>query len=111
MKTVMLTLIAGVVLTAFAANASLSGSNFPAPGKGYIAIDRTIVLLPSPLQWGDRLVMYNIQGKKVLEEFVGNGYLAANLSKLPTGVYTVTIVRKNSTIAAERVPIMGIRRG
>jgi hypothetical protein len=75
--------------------------------KGYITIGRNVIVLPARLQTGDRIDFYNMNGSKVFEQYVGTGYLAASMSKLPVGIYNLIVFRKGEAIAFQKVPIVG----
>jgi hypothetical protein len=75
--------------------------------KGYITIGRNVVILPERLRLGDRIDFYDLHGVKVFEQYVGTGYLAANVSKILTGVYNLSVRRNGKVIASKEVPIIG----
>jgi hypothetical protein len=76
--------------------------------KGYVTIGRNVVVLPERLQTGDRIEIFNINGKKGFEQFVGSGYLAARLSKMPLGIYTVVVQRDKRIITSLTTPLAGM---
>ncbi|NLE01249.1 MAG: hypothetical protein GX640_15390 [Fibrobacter sp.] len=82
----------------------------PDAGNGYITIGDNIVVLPVPLQAGDRIEFFNLYGVKILSKKVGIGYISQNLSSIPEGVYTVAIQRGHNIMARIKVPVEGIVR-
>jgi hypothetical protein len=76
--------------------------------NGYVLIGRNVVVLPEMLRSGDRMDFYNSKGDKVLETFVGSGYLAADISRLPQGAYTMVISRKGNIVTSRMTPIIGM---
>jgi hypothetical protein len=98
-------LIAGQVIASAPVNSLQNQSVM----KGYVVIGRNVVLLPERLQIGDRIDFFNVRGRKVFEQYVGSGYLAANISKVPKGNYTVVVYRNGKRIASQNTPIIGIR--
>lgn len=79
----------------------------PGAENGYITIGRSVVVLPVPIQKGDRLELYNMNGVLIMSRTVGNGYLSQNISTIPEGMYGLVVHRGRSIIAAENVPIAG----
>jgi hypothetical protein len=75
--------------------------------KGYITVDRNVVVLPERLQFGDRIDLFKANGARVLQQYVGNRYLSTNISNIPEGVYSIVIYRANQILATKVVPIMG----
>ena len=76
--------------------------------KGYITVDRNVVVLPERLQLGDRIELFKANGTKVIEQYVGTRYLSANLSNMSQGVYSLVIYRANKVVATRVIPIMGM---
>jgi hypothetical protein len=75
--------------------------------KGYITIGRSVVVIPERLQTGDRIDFYNARGVKVFHQYVGSGYLAASVAKLPKGFYNVVVVRNSRIIGSQKIPLVG----
>jgi len=111
MKTVLTILMAAIITVGFSATTPPAGRLNPTLGNGYITIDRSVVILPQRLKWGDKIALFNIHGRKVLEEYVGGGFLEVDVSKLPGGFYTILVSRNNAVIAAKVIPILGSVKG
>ena len=75
--------------------------------KGYVLMGRNVVVLPEMLVAGDCMDFYNSNGDVVLEEYVGNGYLAADISKLPEGAYNLVVSRNGRIVASQMTPFIG----
>ena len=105
----LMTAIIGCLVIAGSAIASVSGinkNNYTAM-KGYITIGRNVVVLPERLQSGDRIDFYNAKGSIVFEQYVGAGYLAADVSNLAKGAYTLTVFREDKIVSTQKVPFIG----
>jgi hypothetical protein len=109
MNTKLMLVIAGLLL-ALPVSASIpvkAEKGFPAL-KGYVLIGRNVVVLPEMLRSGDRMDFYSATGEKVLEQYVGQGYMAANISGLPHGTYTLVVSRNGRIVASQLTPLMGM---
>jgi hypothetical protein len=76
--------------------------------QGYMMMGRNVVVLPEMLHAGDRMDLFNAVGEKVLEAYVGHGYMAANISNLPQGAYTLVISRRGRIITSQMTPFIGM---
>jgi hypothetical protein len=76
--------------------------------KGYVLMGRNVVTLPEMLRSGDRMDFYDARGEKVLEEYVGHGYMAADISKLPQGAYTLVVSRNGKIVMSQMTPVIGM---
>ncbi len=111
MKTKLALVIVSVLLAAGLVGGSVPVKvlNSPSVMKGYMTIGKNVVVLPERLQRGDQIDFYNSRGSKVFEQFVGSGYLAANISKLPQGFYDMVVYRKGTIVTSQKVPLVGNR--
>jgi hypothetical protein len=110
MRTIMILLFLWSVFFAsqtFGAIPVIYSQNNPAM-KGYITIDRNVVVLPERLQLGDRIELFRANGTRVMEQYVGTRYLSTNISNMPQGMYSLVIYRANKVIATRVIPIMGM---
>lgn len=92
-------------------SALISGQTTPMPLgqfplKGYVSLGRNIVVLPEQLRAGDKILISDIQGRTILQENIKEGYISRNITEIPEGVYTLTIIRKNSIVGSVKVPII-----
>jgi hypothetical protein len=72
--------------------------------KGYLNVGTYVVTLPQQLEPGDRIAITRVNGTRVLDQRVTNGYFVLDVSKLRAGVYVVSVRRNGLVIAAIRVP-------
>jgi len=107
MKTITSVFIIVAMAAALSAQTPKTASSTATGINGYVTIDRNIVLLPQRLQSGDKIEIFDIHGRKILEEYVGGGYLEVNVSNLPRGLYTLMILRKKDIVAVRLVPLLG----
>ncbi len=81
--------------------------NLSSTMKGYVTIGKNVVVLPERLLSGDRIEIFNAQGSKVFEQYVGAGYLAANIPNISTGVYSLTVFRGGKVLSSRKIPFIG----
>lgn len=72
--------------------------------KGYITMGNSVVVLPTQLQAGDRIVFTKVNGAQVYSQRVGDGFFRMDVSKLRPGLYIVSVMRNGAEIAAIRLP-------
>ena len=100
--------VAGVIFMVFLFMGAVEAANSMQQKNGingYITVDRNVVVIPERLQWGDRIDMYDLKGAKVMRQYVGAGYLAADISNIPMGVYFISVYRSGKVIAQKQVSI------
>jgi hypothetical protein len=72
--------------------------------KGYITIGNSVVMLPTQLQAGDRIVFTKVTGAQVYSQRLGDGFFRMDVSRLRPGLYVVSVFRNGTEIAAIRLP-------
>jgi hypothetical protein len=92
---------AGVVVTSVASDSGKSRMTT----KGYVAIGGNVIVLPERLQAGDRIEFFSADGKRIMSNNVGQGYLPMDFSMLPSGAYDMVVYRRGDIIAEQTVPI------
>jgi len=108
MKTTLL-IAAVVCLTTGSLAMAFNPSQTMTPGaeNGYLTVGRSVVVLPVPIQTGDRIELYNMHGARIIGRTVGDSYLSQNISTVPEGIYSLVIRRGHNVIATENVPVAG----
>jgi len=74
--------------------------------KGYLNIGNYVVSLPQQLRAGDRILFTNLNGVRVLDQRVNNGFFNLDVSRLHAGVYIMSVRRNGADITQVRVPFM-----
>jgi len=81
----------------------------PGAENGYLTVGNNVVVLPVPLRTGDRIELYNLQGTRILNKTVGDGFLSFNMRNFPEGLYNLVVERGRNMIATAKVPVAARR--
>jgi hypothetical protein len=75
--------------------------------KGYVTFGDHVIMLPDLLKSGDRIIISDTQGRNVFFRTVENGGIRLAELGLPTGVYSVKILRGRNILKSTNLPYVG----